>query len=53
MFTVDVAASNNVLGSVLSQEKDGQERVIGYYSVCFNKAERRYCTTRKELMAVV
>ena len=39
MFTVDADASNNALGSVLSQEKDGQERVIGYYSKCFNKAE--------------
>ena len=53
MFTVDADASNNALGSVLSQEQDGQERVIGYYSKCFNKAERRYCTTRKELLDVV
>ncbi len=52
-FIVDADASNDALGSVLSQEQDGQERVIGYYSKCFNKAERRYCTTRKELLAVV
>ena len=39
MFTVDADASNNALGSVLSQEQDGQGRVIGYYSKCFNKTE--------------
>ena len=53
MFTVDADASNNALGSVLSQDQDGQERIIGYYSKCFNKAERWYCTTRKELLAVI
>ena len=53
MFIVDAHASNNALGSVLSQEQDGQERVTGYYSKCFNKAKRRYCSTRKELLAVV
>ena len=53
MFTVDADSSNDAIGSVLIQEQDGQEKVISYYSKCFNKAERRYCTTRKELMAVV
>ena len=45
IFTVDADASNNARGSVLSPEQDGQERVICYYSKCFNKAEKRYCTT--------
>ena len=53
MFTVDADASNDALGSILSQEQDGKEKVISYYSKCFNKAERRYCTTRKELLAAV
>ena len=53
MFIVDADASNDAIGSVLLQEQDGQERVISYYSKCFKKAERRYCTTRKELLAVV
>ena len=53
IFICDADASNDALGSVLSQVQNGQERVIGYYSKCFNKAERRYCTTRKELVAVV
>ena len=53
MFTVDADASNDALGSILTQEQDGKEKVISYYSKCFNKAKRRYCTTRKELLAVV
>ena len=53
MFTVDADSSNDAIGSVLILEQDGQEKVISYYSKCFNKAERRYCTTRKELLAVV
>ena len=53
MFTVDTDASKDALGGILSQEQDGQERVISYYSKCFSKAERRYCTTRRELLAVV
>ena len=53
MFTVDADSSNDGIGSVLIQEQDGQEKVISYYSKCFNKAERRYCMTRKGLLAVV
>ena len=53
IFICDADASNDAVGSVLSQVQNRQERVIGYYSKCFNKAERRYCTTRKELVAVV
>ena len=37
MFTVDADASNDALGSILSQEQDGKEKVISYYSKCFNK----------------
>ena len=48
IFICYADASNDALGSVLSQVQNGQERVIGYYSKCFNKAERRYCTTRKK-----
>ena len=52
-FILDADCSNNALGSVLSQIQDGEERVISYYSKCLTKPERRYCTTRKELLAVV
>ena len=41
------------MGAVLSQKQDGVERVISYYSKSLSKAERNYCVTRRELLAVV
>jgi hypothetical protein len=47
-YVVDTDASNYAAGAVLQQNQDGQLRVIAYASRAFNKAERQYCTTRKE-----
>jgi hypothetical protein len=52
-FTVDTDASNVRLGCVLSQVQDRQEKVITYYSKTLNKAERNYCITQRELLAIV
>jgi hypothetical protein len=52
-FIVDTDASNFGIGGVLSQIQDGQERVIAYYSKTLNMAERNYCVTRRELLAIV
>ena len=41
------------MGAVLSQMDEGQERVVAYASKALSKSERRYCVTRKELLAVV
>ncbi|KAK9874212.1 hypothetical protein WA026_002568 [Henosepilachna vigintioctopunctata] len=53
LFILDTDASNRGIGSVLSQVQDGEERVIEYFSKTFNKSERNYCVTRKELLALI
>ena len=52
-FVLDTDASDCGIGAVLSQEIDGDERVISYGSQVLTKQERRYCVTRRELLAVV
>ena len=52
-FRLDTDASNWAIGAVLSQVQDGEERVIAYGSRMLSSTEARYCTTRRELLAVV
>ena len=52
-FYLDTDASDIALGGVLSQVQNGTERVIAYASRKLNRQELNYCTTRKELLAVV
>lgn len=52
-FILDTDASNHGVGAVLSQVQNGSERVITYFSRVLNKAERNYCVTRRELLAIV
>ena len=52
-YILDTDASDTGIGAVLSQEQYGEERVIMYLSRSLTKEERRYCVTRKELLAVV
>ena len=52
-FVLDTDASDVGVGAVLHQLQNGEEKVIGYYSRCLKNPERKYCTTRKELVAVV
>ena len=52
-FILDTDASNFAVGGVLSQEHEGQEKVVAYFSKTLGKAERNYCVTRRELLAVV
>ena len=53
LFILDTDASNCHIGAVLSQKQNGQEKVISFGSKVLNKAERNYCVTRRELLAVV
>ena len=52
-FILDTDASNQSIGAVLSQEQEGEERVSAYASHTLNCAEKNYCTTKKEFLAVV
>ncbi|CAG2197901.1 unnamed protein product [Mytilus edulis] len=53
LFILDTDASNVGMGAVLSQLQDGVEKVICYFSKTFSRSERKYCVTRRELLAVV
>ena len=48
-FSVDPGA----IGGVLSQEQDGQERVIAYGARRLQPRERNYASTKGELLAVI
>ena len=37
----------------MHQVQESKERVFGYYSKTLNSAQRNYCTTKKELLAIV
>ena len=50
---LDTDASGFGLGAVLSAVREGKERVLGFASRSLTDCERRYCVTRKELLAVV
>ena len=46
-------ASQHAMGTVLAQIQNGTERVICYASKSFSKAQSRYSTTKRELLAIV
>ena len=50
---LDSDASDEALSLVLQQKQDGVLKVITYASRALQPAERSYCTTRKELLAVI
>ena len=52
-YILDTDASDMGVGAVLSQVQEGRERVVAYYSKTLSPAERNYCVTRRELVAVI
>ena len=52
-FILHTDASNSAIGAVLSQIQSGEEKVICYGSFSLTPAQRKYCTTHSELLAVV
>ena len=53
LFVLDTDASGTGIGAALSQIQEGVERPIAYASKTLNRAQRAYCTTRRECLAVV
>jgi hypothetical protein len=52
-FILDTDASLSGIGAVLSQVQDGEEKVIAYASKTLSRSQQRYCTTNRELLAVI
>ena len=52
-FILDTDASGFGIGAVLSQIHDNKEVVISYFSKALSKAQRQYCVTRRELLAII
>ena len=52
-FTITTDASGYAVGAVLSQEKDGIDLPIAFFSHVLNSAECNYSTTEKECLAVL
>ena len=52
-FFLETDSSDYASGAVLLQSQGGVERVIAYGSFSLTRAQRRYCTTKKELLAIV
>ena len=53
IFILDTDASGTAIGAVLSQLQDGDEKVISYGSYVLTPEQRKYCVTRRELLAVI
>ena len=52
-FVLDTDASFFAIGGVLSQVQNEEEVVIAYASRSLRISQRRYCTTRREMLAAV
>ena len=52
-YILDTDASNFGLGGVLSQIQDDVECVVAYCSHALRPSQRRYCTTKREMLAAV
>ena len=53
LFILDTDASGIAIGAALYQVQYGVERPVSFASNTLTPVQRRYCTTRKELLAIV
>ena len=52
-FKLDTDASSTAIGAVLSQLDGVTEKVVAYSSKQLNAAQRNYCATDRELLAII
>ena len=52
-FILDTDASDTAIGAELIQVQNGEEKVVAYSSFTLSPEQRKYCTTRKELLSIV
>ena len=52
-YYLDVDSSGSCAGACLQQMQDGVLSVLEHASRTFNKAEKAYCTTRREMCALI
>lgn len=52
-FILDTDASAHSVRAVLSQLQNGEQKVISYSSRTLSHSQRNYCTTKRELLAIV
>ena len=52
-FILDTDASDKSVGAELIQIQEGEERAVAYGSLTLTPEQQRYCTTRKELLAII
>lgn len=52
-FVLDTDASDNSVGAELCQIQNGKEQIVCFASKVLTPAQRKYCTTRKELLAII
>ena len=52
-FILDTDASDHSVGAALYQLQEGREVPIGFSSMLLTPEQRKYCTTRRELLAIV
>ena len=52
-FILHTDVSDQAIGAVLSQERDGKEYVISLWSRHLDKSERNYSTIEREALAAI
>jgi hypothetical protein len=50
---LDTDASDKSVGAEMIQIQEGEERAIAYGSPILTPEQQKYCTTRKELLAII